>query len=87
MIEFNEDHKLIWHKINKQQALVFLNFLTFERGRHTIESARTDQEEKLALQCHNELKAKLWHSAHERHRQDILDIEKLQRQVKEYFGL
>jgi len=88
MIEFDSDNKLIWNKLdNKKEAETFLYFLQRELGRHMTERSMTDQKKVNALREHNELLAKLWESAWERHRGDISDTESVIRKVKEYFGI
>ena len=87
MIKFDTDHKLIWKKINKEQAETFIEFLKAELGRHLVERGMTDQKAQTALREKNELLAELWKSAWQRHVEDIADIEKLIREVKEYFGI
>jgi len=87
MINFDENHKLIWKDIDKKQVEIYLYFLQCELARHMTERSMTDQKAINSLRDKNELLAQLWRSAWERHRQDIVEIEALQRQIKEYFGV
>ena len=84
MIRFGDNNKLIWKHLKKEQVSTFIHFLNCELGRHMVERAMSDQKSLEALPG-NKLLSELWRSAHKRHIQDIAEIEKLIREVKEYF--
>ena len=84
MIEFNADNKLNWKKLDPEQALTFIHFLNCEKARHMVEKDISDRKSFDALPG-NKLLSELWRSAYNRHVQDIADIKKTIREVKEYF--
>ena len=86
MIKFNADNKLIWQKITPKQAYTYIHFLNCEIGRHMVERSMSDLKSLEALPD-NKLLSELWRSANKRHIDDIHQIEKLIREVREYFGV
>lgn len=86
MVKFNEDNLLCWRQIEDKEASTYIHFLNCERARHMVERGISDQKSTEALP-YNKLLSQLWRSAHTRHVQDIADIDKLIREVKEYFAL
>ena len=85
MIKFNADNKLVWRFMESDQVSTFIHFLNEELSRHMIERSASDQKVQTALRDKNKLLADLWMSAKMRHIQDVKEIEKLVREVKEYF--
>ena len=87
MIKFDADNKLIWKRMLPENVPTYIHFLNTERGRHMVERDICDRKAIDALHERpvNKLLAALWESAHERHVQDVADIDKLVREMKEYF--
>ena len=85
MIKFDADNKLEWKLIEPVQVPTFLHFLNVERGRHMVERDICDRKVIDALHGKNKFLADLWMSAKVRHIGDVADIDKLVREIKEYF--
>jgi len=86
MIKFNADNKLCWTLLTPELAVTYISFLNQEIARHEVEQAIAGQKAREAMPD-NKLHSKLWWSAHKRHTEDVVEIEKLIREVTEYFGL
>ena len=90
-MQFNKKtHKVKLSTLNEDEAAAFVAFLWVERDRHkwAIEDAKFKSEagDETDLTLEDEAYINFWQSAILRHREDIINIDKLIQKLKERFG-
>ena len=84
-IEFDEDSKLLWTQLDKDQAPFFICFLEVENDRHR--QAIKDAQYEQIYYKNDHLMWKLWQNAINRHVEDVEFTIVVIQEVRHYFQM
>ena len=87
-MEFDNEHKAIWKKLNQEEARAFLDFLAEEKARHQSEVSELNYTivKHKDGDDYNRALIELYKSEIIRHEDDVIDIEILIEVVRKWFG-
>ncbi len=86
MIEFDNDHLVVWKKLNKDEAKEFIVFLKGEQNRHEMEQQVRETLYYVYLKTRPAL-ADFYCSASVRHKKDAEWTAIVIEEVKQYFDI
>ncbi len=86
MIEFDNDHLVVWQKLNEEEAKEFLVFLKEEQERHDLEEHKAEKLYYYHLKTRPALAA-FYCSASIRHKKDAEWTASVIEEVKQYFDI